>query len=176
MQANLTIRHATLADNTLLAELGARMFEDTFGPDNTPENMAAYLADSFSPQKQAAELADPSSVFLIAELEGETVGYARMKEGESPACITGSRPIEIVRFYSRQDWIGRGIGAGLMKACLVEAEKRGCDTIWLDVWERNPRAIAFYGQWGFVEVGTQAFKLGDDLQNDVLMQRAVTAN
>ncbi len=139
----LTIRHAAPADNTLLAALGAQTFRHTFGPDNTPENMAAYLAASFSPEKQAAELADPATVFLIAESGGEAVGYARLKEGAAPACIHGSRPIEIVRFYSRPDWIGRGVGAALMTACLAEAEKRGCDTIWLDVWERNPRAIVY---------------------------------
>ena len=62
-----------------------------------------------------------------------------------------------------------------MKACLYEAEKRSCDTIWLGVWEHNPRARAFYRKWGFVEVGTQLFQLGDDLQNDLLMQRPVEA-
>jgi ribosomal protein S18 acetylase RimI-like enzyme len=45
--------------------------------------------------------------------------------------------------------------------------------IWLDVWERNARAIAFYQKWGFAVVGTQTFQLGSDLQNDLLMQRAV---
>jgi ribosomal protein S18 acetylase RimI-like enzyme len=62
-----------------------------------------------------------------------------------------------------------------MKACLAEAEKRGCDTLWLDVWERNPRAIAIYRNWGFIEVGTQTFQLGNDLQHDLLMQRPVKA-
>lgn len=171
----LTLRRASPADNALLAELGAQTFHDTFGPDNTPENLAAYLAASFSPEKQAAELADSVSMFWIAEVDGEAVGYARMKQGEPPACIAGSRPIEIVRLYSRQAWVGRGVGPALMRACLAEARSRGCDTIWLDVWERNPRARAFYARWGFVEVGTQTFQLGDDLQNDILMQRAAQA-
>ena len=81
---HVNLRYATAADNVLLAEMGARTFYDTFAADNTPENMAAYLAASFSPEKQAAELADPSSVFLIAEVEGAAVGYARLKEGRPP--------------------------------------------------------------------------------------------
>ena len=167
------IRYATAADNALLAELGARTFQDSFAADNTPENMAAYIGASFSPEKQAAELADPLSIFLIAEVEGAAVGYARLRESPSSAGITGLHPIEIVRFYARKEWIRRGVGATLMKACLDEAEKRSCDTIWLDVWEHNPRARAFYLKWGFVEVGTQMFQLGDDLQTDLLMQRPV---
>ncbi len=61
-----------------------------------------------------------------------------------------------------------------MQACLREAQNRGCDTIWLDVWEQNKLAIAFYKKWGFKEVGTQLFRLGDDIQHDLLMQRGVT--
>jgi GNAT superfamily N-acetyltransferase len=171
MSESITIRYATTIDNGLLAELGARTFYDSFAVDNTAENMAAYLAASFSPEKQADELTEPDSVFLLAEVERQVVGYARMREGIPPACIKGQRPIEIVRFYAVKEWIGHGVGAALMEACLNEAGKRGCDMIWLDVWERNPRGIAFYRKWGFEEVGRQTFKLGDDLQDDVLMGR-----
>ena len=45
------------------------------------------------------------------------------------------------------------------------------DLIWLGVWEQNPRAIAFYTKWGFVEVGAQTFRLGSDLQRDLVMAR-----
>ena len=64
--------------------------------------------------------------------------------------------------------------AQLMQACLDEAAKQGCDTIWLDVWEQNVRARAFYRKWGFVEVGTQLFQLGSDLQHDLILQRSVS--
>jgi ribosomal protein S18 acetylase RimI-like enzyme len=156
-----------------LARLGARTFRDTFGPDNTAEDMAAYLAQSFGPEKQAAELADRRTVFLIAEIGEECVGYARLREGELPGSIRGKHPIEIVRFYAVSSWIGRGVGAALMRSCLEHACARGCDIVWLDVWERNARAIAFYRRWGFVEVGTQRFVLGSDVQQDLLMARAV---
>ncbi len=169
----INIRRATLADNVLLADLGAHTFRDTFAVDNTPENMELYLAASFSPAKQAAELADPDSVFLIAEIEGVAAGYARLRQGKPPACITGRHPIEIARLYADKEWIGRGVGARLMQACLVEAEKQHCDTIWLDVWERNQRAIAFYRRWGFELAGRQIFQLGDDHQQDLLMQKPI---
>ena len=53
------IRRANVDDADLLAELGARTFSETFAANNTPEDMTAYLASSFSPEKQAEELADP---------------------------------------------------------------------------------------------------------------------
>jgi diamine N-acetyltransferase len=167
------IRYATPSDNILLAEVGAETFYDTFAAENTPENMAAYLAKSFSPEQQDLELADPASQFLLAEADGLLAGYARLKFGEAPGAIPGTRPMEIARLYARKPWIGKGIGARLMRECLAEAEHAGCDVIWLDVWERNLRAIAFYRKWGFAEVGSQVFQLGDDPQQDLLMARAV---
>jgi len=172
-KTTISIRHATPEDAALLAGIGRTMFHETFAAGNSPEDMAAYLDASFSPAKQAAELAEPGSLFLIAELDGEVAGYARLKEGPAPAEVAGSRPIELVRIYAGRAWQGRGVGAALMQACLDEAGRRGCDAIWLGVWEQNPRALAFYRKWGFIEVGTQTFKLGDDLQTDLLMRRSV---
>jgi GNAT superfamily N-acetyltransferase len=159
----------------LLARLGAQTFRDTFGPDNTAEDMTAYLAQAFGPEKQASELADPGTTFLVAEAKEEAVGYARLREGPAPEGILAGRPIEIARFYTVGSWIGRGVGAALMARCLEHARHRGCDIVWLDVWERNLRAIAFYRRWGFTEVGTQAFVLGLDIQRDLLMARPVDA-
>lgn len=173
MNNSITIRRATAADNELLAEIGAETFYDTFAADNTPADMRAYLAASFGPEKQARELADPRFVFLIAEMDGHAAGYAHLRQTPAPDCITGARAIEIGRLYVRAEWIGRGVGAALMRACLDHAARQNADTLWLDVWERNPRAIAFYRAWGFVQVGTQIFQLGDDRQTDWLMQRPV---
>lgn len=168
------VRHATAADNQLLAELGAETFAASFAADNTPENMQAYLAAAFSPEKQAQELADPATQFLLLEQAGELVGYAQLRLGPAPASIVGQKPAEIVRFYVRPAWIGRGAGAALMQACIDIAAESECEVIWLGVWERNARAIAFYRKWGFAQVGTQVFQLGADNQTDWLMARSLT--
>ena len=39
--ADINIRYAVAGDNTLLSELGASTFYDTFAADNTTENMTA---------------------------------------------------------------------------------------------------------------------------------------
>jgi ribosomal protein S18 acetylase RimI-like enzyme len=167
----IRIRSADLSDAVLLAEVGESTFRDTFGPANTPEDMAKYLARSFGESIQASELKDPSNSFLVAEVSEQPVGYARLQSGPAPSAVTGSHPIEIVRFYSVKEWIGRGVGPMLMHECLRVAGETGRDTIWLDVWEQNARAIAFYKKWGFEVVGNQSFQLGDDMQNDFLMAR-----
>lgn len=165
------VRLASAADARLLSELGERTFRDTFAAYNSESDMSAYLAKSFSAGLQAAEIADPRSVFLIAEWDGAAIGYARLRMGGAPECIVGESPVEIVRFYADAPWIGRGVGASLMRSCLQQARLLGCDAVWLDVWSRNTRAIAFYERWGFSVVGEQDFVLGDDVQRDLLMAR-----
>jgi ribosomal protein S18 acetylase RimI-like enzyme len=165
----IEIRRATSDDASLLARLGEATFFDSFAADNTPEDIAAYIRSAFGPEKQAAELADPRSLFLIASVEGEVAGYARLYAGQAEEGVPGERPVELVRIYSTRPWIGRGVGPALMAACLSEAQGLGYDTIWLGVWERNERAIAFYRKWGFRVAGAHPFLLGADWQTDYVM-------
>jgi diamine N-acetyltransferase len=171
---NLIVRPGKAEDAGLLAELGARTFSETFASNNTPENMAAYLASSFTPAQQAAELADPQCLFQIAETNGVAVGYAMLRSGNVLDDVTGDNPVELVRLYVSRESLGGGVGAALMQACIGEAKQRGYKTLWLGVWEHNHRAQAFYRKWNFHGVGTHVFLLGDDPQTDILMQRAIS--
>jgi len=164
---------ATPEDASVLAELGARTFRDTFAAGNTQSDMDAYLAQSFSPDVQSRELADPATTLIVASLDGQPVGYAKLCTGAAPACVPGNRALEIVRFYLEKTWVGLGLGGSLMHACLDHARRSCVDVVWLGVWEHNPRAIAFYKHWGFVVVGEHDFVLGADVQRDLLMARGV---
>ena len=172
-KVQVAIRRANSNDAELLAELGARTFKQTFAADNTSEDMEAYLAAHFSVAQQTVELAHPASTFLIAEVDSQAAGYAKLHAGEPPKEIEGAKPIELVRLYVSQEWLGRGAGEALMRACLDEARNAGHETLWLGVWERNARAQAFYRKWDFLAVGEHMFQLGSDMQRDILMERAL---
>jgi ribosomal protein S18 acetylase RimI-like enzyme len=171
--SELDIRRARIEDAGLLAELGAQTFAETFVEENTPEDMAAYLADAFSFEQMTAELSDPLAIFFIAEVDGQAAGYAKLHPGKALEGVEGQRAIELVRLYVSRKWLGRGVGQALMERCVSEAREKGFQILWLGVWERNSRAIAFYRKWNFREVGEHIFQLGSDAQRDLLMQRAV---
>jgi hypothetical protein len=57
---HITLRRATTDDASALSSFAARCFQETFGPDNKPSDMEAYLSNAFSPATQAAEIADSS--------------------------------------------------------------------------------------------------------------------
>ena len=58
-----------------------------------------------------------------------------------------------------------------MAAVDTTARTLGTDALWLGVWERNPRAQAFYRTCGFAVVGTHTFVVGSDPQTDHVMAR-----
>ena len=176
MQAHfsLDIRYATLDDAKMLSELGAKTFYDTFAKDNTPEDMALHLKKSFSTEIQSSELSAPDTIYLIAELDQEPIGFAQLVLDSTDPSLKGTKLLEIRRIYAVQEYLGSGVGKELMSACIREAKQRGCDSIWLGVWEKNPRAIAFYKKWGFEEVGTHVFTVGNDPQRDFIMELALS--
>ncbi len=170
------IRPATPADAAPLSELAAATFRDTFGDANRPDDMDRYLADAFTPARQAAEIADPTSLVLLAEHApardgAELIGYAHLVSGRPPSAVTGPAPLELKRLYVARAWHGQGVAQRLMDAVLDGARARGAGTLWLGVWERNPRAVAFYEKYGFRRVGEHTFRLGDDAQVDWLLAR-----
>ncbi len=170
---SITIRRAVVTDAPALAEFGRRTFHDTFAPDNDPADMAAYLAEAFAPEKQAAQLAAPGRTCLFAEVDGALVGYACLMDGAQHRDAGGAHPVELERFYVDRRWHGRGVAAPLMMAVVQYARAVGADVLWLGVWERNARAIAYYRKQGFERVGAQTFHLGADVQTDDVMRRAL---
>jgi GNAT superfamily N-acetyltransferase len=175
--ADPTVRRARPDEAGMLAELMARTFRDAFGHLNDPANLAAHLAQSYGPDIQAAQLADPAIITLLAEVDGVPAGYAMVRRNpDPPHCVTGPDPIELWRFYLTREWIGRGVAQPLMQSAMAAARTLGSRTLWLGVWEKNPRAIAFYGKSGFTDCGSQTFTVGNDAQQDRVMLRALEAS
>jgi GNAT superfamily N-acetyltransferase len=135
--------------------------------------MAMYMEKAFGEDIQRSELSDPLRTVFFAEQDGRVVGYTMLHEGPVPSSVGDDDALEIERLYSVKRMIGTGVGATLMRRCIEEAAAREKRTLWLGVWGRNARAIAFYERWGFVDVGSQSFILGRDRQTDLIMARRV---
>lgn len=172
-----TIRTASVEDAEGLSRFAATTFRETFEAGNSPEDIQRYLAEAFTPLQQAKEIADPDSTILVAEqpvASGvELVGYVHLIAGPSPEVVRGPAPIELKRLYVARAWHGRGVAQALMNAAMDAARARSAKTLWLGVWERNPRALAFYEKYGFTRVGEHSFLLGSAMQTDWLLARSL---
>ena len=165
------IRNATVADAAALAALEERTFRDTFEASNSREDMALHCSASFGEAIQRREIMDPNLEILVCEQHGSLIAFAQIRWGRPPACVRATRPVEIQRFYVSREHHGLGLAKSLMDKAITAARARDADVIWLGVWEHNPRAIAFYRKWDFVEVGDHVFQLGTDPQRDIIMTR-----
>lgn len=168
---SIVIRAGVATDATALAELAAGTFRETFAADNRPEDIALHTAQAYGTSQQQRELIDPETVTLLVEVDGHPAGYAQLRSGVPPACVTGEDSVELWRFYIAKRWHGRGVAQALMRRVESEAYRRGGRTLWLGVWERNERAKAFYQKNGFMDVGSHVFMLGTDAQTDRILVR-----
>lgn len=168
----LVVRRAVIADAAALAELAERTFRKAFGAANDPADMESHCVSSYGAAIQARELADPQMATLVVERATQLIAYGQLRRGAAPPCVLARSPIEIQRFYVDQDWHGQGVAQRLMTELIATADTIGADTIWLGVWERNPRAIAFYTKFGFTPVGSQIFQVGRDPQRDLVLRLA----
>lgn len=164
----VTIRRAAVSDAPALAELAARTFTETFAADNSAEDLELHLQAAYGVFQQTAEIEDPEVTTLLA-MQGESlVGFAQIRRKAAPACVISARPVELHRFYLARPVQGRGVAAPLMQAARDAARDLGGFDIWLGVWERNARAIAFYRKAGYMQVGSHVFTVGSDRQTDLV--------
>lgn len=171
-EPSFVLRRGEPRDAELLAEFAARTFSDTFAAGNRPEDMAAYLPSAYGVNLQATELANPDIVTLLMQNASDTlVAYAMLRRGPAPECVIGTEPVEVWRFYVDRPWHGYGLAQRLMSAVYEAAHEWNAHTLWLGVWERNERAIAFYAKCGFSDVGAHDFWVGADKQTDRIMVR-----
>jgi len=166
----MNIRHANANDAELLAEIGAKTFYDTYAEGTNRESLEASIKATYSPELQLEELSDPNSIFLIAELEEKTAGYAKLVMNRIEEQLSGSKPLKLSRIYLLKEFIGKGLGKDFMLRILQEAKEKNCDSVWLGVWSNNQKAIEFYKRFGFQVVGSYPFEFGDEVHNDLVME------
>ncbi|MBL7937901.1 MAG: GNAT family N-acetyltransferase [Flavobacteriales bacterium] len=167
----IIIRQADQDDVTQLKAIAKQTFLEAFAADNTAGNMERYLRERLSEQALRSELATPGAVFHFAEIDGRVVGYLKVNTGAAQTEPMGDRALEIERIYVLKEFHGQRVGQVLFEKAMALATAMNAEQVWLGVWERNPRAIAFYRKNGFEEFGRHLFRLGDDEQTDILMRR-----
>jgi GNAT superfamily N-acetyltransferase len=167
------IQRAEPSDAALLAKLAEKTFRDAFARFIKTKDFESYVARSFSENQIRSELLDGASTFFIARLKDEWVGYAKLYQGPAPDCVKPLPAIELARLYSIQEYLGYGIGAALVAACISYARRKAFKSIWLSSWQENHRGNAFYAKMQFEILGTKTFAIGSDIQEDYVLGRPI---
>lgn len=112
--------------------------------------------------------------FFIAWDEGSAIGYLKVNTAQAQTDMHEEDSLEIERIYVLNAYHGKKVGQLLYDKAVEIAVQLGKTSVWLGVWEENPRAIRFYEKNGFVAFGTHLFKLGDDEQTDIIMRKPLS--
>jgi ribosomal protein S18 acetylase RimI-like enzyme len=174
----LSVRRAVASDNGALAVLAAATFPLACPPHTTDEAKAAFIATHLSQANFDTYLADPARDILLAEIEGEAVGYtmlvfAEPSDPDVASALTVTPSIELSKFYVLAGHHGQGIASALMTDTIAAAQKRGAAAVWLGVNEENARANRFYEKNGFAKVGTKRFLVGERYEDDFVRERVL---
>ncbi len=170
------IRPCSKNDLDALQGLSYTTFNEAFGPLNSQETMSKYLEKAFNKNKLQKELSDTNCNFFFLFQNNELAGYLKINESPSQTDINDPKSIELERIYIRNSFAGKGLGSRLMNHAIQLAEKMNKFYVWLGVWEKNVNAISFYKKMGFIEAGYHSFKMGDELQNDLIMKKQIRTN
>lgn len=167
---SIHIQRASIESLLELQRISQQTFSETFAAQNTPENMAHYLAEELSLKKLRSELHNSDSEFYFALHGEEIVGYLKVNVGQAQTELDDIKALEIERIYVLKAFQGQQIGQLLFEKAIELAKQKNATYLWLGVWEENPRAIRFYEKNGLVPFGTHLFKMGDEEQRDILMK------
>jgi len=169
----MDIRPLGLDDVDQLSTLSRRVFTNTYGVALPFESLSRFLDRAFDSQVLAIEVADPTVAVFGAWQAAELIGFSKVSEADCPECVSSSSAIELAKLYVAEDQQGRGVADSLLNASLTEAGRRGFSTLWLYVWERNLRALAYYKKWQFKVVGEVDLDFEEVVFHDLVMERKI---
>lgn len=163
------LRRATASDANKLSLLGQATFLVAFADDHPGDALVTHCRTQHSPEFYAdwAERTDHALWLVETEL-GAPIGYAALTPPALDISVDDG-DLELKRIYALSGWQNAGLGRRLMDAVIAEARARGARRLYLCVYEINEAAQRFYARCGFVQVGQQAFRVGDAIFNDWIL-------
>lgn len=166
------VRRVKADEIEYLQLISRRTFYETFWMSNSHQDMIDYLENSLSLEALSRELENPNSEFYFLFLDAESA-----TDFEPAAYLKlNFLNVELERIYVLSKFQCKGIGRYLLDFSIQLALSRRAPILWLGVWERNYNAIDFYKQNIFQYFGKHTFRLGRDLQTDILMQKILLPN
>ena len=157
---NLAFRDAVAEDVASLTALARKTFTDKFGHLYNPEDLAAFLEESHSPDVYRVWLADPEVLVRVCEVGGEMKAYLLCSPLSLPAKDPAPGAVELKRVYVDSSLQGRGIGSRFIDEALAWARARGAPEMYLSVYSDNLDAQRLYARLGWEKVAEYLFPVG----------------
>ncbi|SUO89506.1 GNAT family N-acetyltransferase [Streptococcus uberis] len=173
MQKKLSIDLVKDEEVTTLRDLAIQTFTETFGGHNTDEQLQEFFEQDYTLEILGKELKSTENEVYFLRRDGEVVGYLKVNWGEDQTEQELEDSFEIQRIYILNAYQGQGLGKFLFEFALERAYASGKTWAWLGVWENNLKAQALYRKYGFEKFSEHSFAVGDLVDTDWLMKKAL---
>ena len=151
---NITIRDAQAEDWKAIQKLNSEVFEND--KDNDPD-MDLNWPFTEPGIKYYKKITDGTyGHCLIAELDGEAIGYVALAPKDFG--YRKSTYIEIENIGVTPAYRSKGVGKLIMNAASEWAKSQGADRLYVEAFWGNTEAIKYYKNNGFVEIGLELEK------------------
>lgn len=158
----MEIKRVELYDVEKLERISKLTFKETFGDENTKQDMDEYFEQNMNYNIFKDDLLKDGIEYYILYNGSNEVGYIKLNIKDD-VC-------KLVRIYVLSEHHSNGYGQALLDYAKKVAKVNKLNTIELGVWEHNLKAIKFYEKNKFKIIGTEEFLLGTDVQTDYTMQ------
>lgn len=170
------IRIATVDDVFTLSRLGAETFTESYGHLYNPKDLAAFLADSHSPDAYSRAFVDRKSRGWIAETRaGQAIGYATVCPSRLPIPELSANAGELKRFYILKNYQSGGLGSRMLVE-ILEWMERAFDRLYVSVYSENYGGIRLYERHGFQKIQEYEFMVGDHADREFIMERCILSS
>ncbi|RYF85513.1 MAG: GNAT family N-acetyltransferase [Chitinophagaceae bacterium] len=157
----------TAADATLLASVGSTSLIESHGHSAPDEIMQAYKEKYFSEEACCAELQDESNVFSVIFHNGEPAGYFKIIYDVPHPAVSLQPVTKLERLYLLKEFYDLKLGHQLLQEAVDLSKAAGDKGMWLEVWQKNERAVSFYQKQGFKTIGEDRFVLSPTHANPI---------
>jgi ribosomal protein S18 acetylase RimI-like enzyme len=156
VESTVTIRPARVEDEGVIGRIDALTWTAEVSP------APARLGGGFFEHNRLSDI-------LVAEVDGQAVGYASLAQGSR--LPSHAHVLEINGLAVDPDHQGRGVGRALVEACMAGARQQGARKLALRVLGFNHRARHLYESCGFHIEGLlrEEFLLDGRYVDDVFM-------
>ncbi len=168
----IDIRKAELSDAANLAVLKQQVWIATYAEQGIRKEFSDYVLSEFEVDNVRLSISDVNVVTYIAEIDNHSVGCVEIAfNTECP--VSSVKAPEITTLYVLERFLGRGIGKMLLDKATAVLRKMNFNTVWLTVYHLNERAISFYENNGFTEIGKAYFEMNDNRYENKVMLRDI---
>lgn len=166
----ISVKKARSVDVPVLSTIAQLTFQLAGPLDSSKTELEKYITENLN-ESVFLKLVESDEVFVACAQSGNVlVGFIVVKYRSScPNRSDLANSAELQRLYVLPEYHGTDSSKSLVSEALKKCSEKGIDSIWLSVYSGNSRARKFYSKFGFQEIGTTYYQMGNEKHLDIIM-------